>query len=185
MAIQLAPNERLVKEWRYARSRKKRKNGVDNLIVTNRRVIYYGTENRKKTIVEVLIEKCRSWRIATSRVPKWLINLLIILGCLAIVGGIVLMCVFLNQMKGMACLYLLVSLAGIILILIGVWLSHKLSFRLLLETEGVVRTEMVLGGSVLFRNSLGRRSIVMINIGDAVDDILSGFGAALIAAKNQ
>lgn len=181
MAIKLAPNERLIKEWDYSYSRRGRENAISNLIITDRRVIHYTNGNKGNSTSEVLIDKCKSWEIVTHhQKPRRII--LIILAIIFIAAGIssgILLYQGMSYMSwvigGPMCL------VGILLIIIAVLLKSKHSFFFVLNLEG--HTSPGLSLSRIFAGKRNNKSLWMAVDPDKTEDILSTFGAAIVASN--
>lgn len=175
--MKLAQGEQILKEWNYAKSKQKGKRDSASLIVTNKRIVSDIAGNRGETREEIPISSVKSLAMK-NQTPDT------IKAVFMIVFGLVLAAVGIGLGVNMNPVMFAFSGMGIVLLIVGIVILTRISFVLIIFTEGIEGTPLSVGASSSASKGKKPKGKIKVKVNKAsVLDMFDSLGAIVFTYK--
>ncbi len=175
----LSKDEGVVKEWKYAISKKGVEKTEASLLVTNKRVVHDIKNYHSISRTELPLKEIKSVHYYSN--SKFGIGaiLAIILGVVAAIAGFVLM----GQAGGVAGIAAIPIVFGVILVIAGIIGLSKSAFNMVLYTHGMFTEVLNIGASAI-KSKRKKAAKVKIKVDKNVAaEIIDSLGAIILDAQ--
>ncbi len=162
----LAKNEKLIKNWDYARSKQGNVKTSASLTLTSKRIIYSSKSKNETIRDEIPLDSVKGVSFNKNFQSNFSAILMIAFGIFT-------------------CITLIGIPVGIFLIVIGLKLKDQGSFIMQINTKGQEGTPMCFGASHIYKIKNNKAKLKVTLDREEIDDIIETFGAIVIDSQEQ
>ena len=175
----LSKDEGVIKEWKYAISKKGMEKTEANLVVTNKRVVHDIKNYHSISRTEIPLKEVKSVHYYSNSKLSLRAVFAIILGIIAAIVGFVLI----GKAEDAAAVAALPIIIGIVLVIAGIIGLTKSAFTMTLYTHGVFTEILDIGASAI-KSKRKKSAKVKIKVDKNVAaEIIDSLGAIILDAQ--